>query len=38
MIAILQPAMALNSEDMPGPNYKIWNTWEIPRSEDSNHI
>ena len=38
MIAIPQPAMALNSEDAPGPHYKMWNTWEIPRSEDQDHI
>ena len=30
--------MALNAADVPGPHYKMWNTWEIPASEDPNHI
>ncbi|HRE55558.1 MAG TPA: hypothetical protein PLP22_12310 [Candidatus Competibacter sp.] len=38
MITISQPAMALNSEDAPGPHYKMWNTWEIPKSENPDHI
>ena len=38
MISIAQPAMALNSEDAPGPHYKMWNSWEVPRSESPSHI
>jgi hypothetical protein len=33
MIKIDQPAMALNAENVPGPDYKMWNTWRVLKSE-----
>ncbi len=30
MIKLEQPAMALNAEGVPGPYYKMWNTWIVP--------
>src|SRR5262249_13043103 len=31
--------MALNAKDVPGPNYKMWNTRnDIPSTEDPGHI
>ena len=39
MITLSQPSMALNAKDVPGPNYKMWNTWnDIPSTEDPGHI
>jgi hypothetical protein len=29
MIAIAQPAMALNAVGVPGPDYHMWNTWQV---------
>lgn len=28
-IEIDQPSMALNSDDVPGTHYRMWNTWEV---------
>jgi hypothetical protein len=30
--------MALNSEDAPGPHYKMWNTYEVPADHSPSHI
>jgi hypothetical protein len=38
MITLGQPSMALNAKDVPGPHYKMWNTWEIPAGESPSHI
>ncbi len=37
-IDIPQPSMALNSFDAPGKHYRMWNTWEVPVSENVDHI
>lgn len=34
MISIAQPAMALNAENVPGPDYKMWNTRKVEKKED----
>jgi hypothetical protein len=38
MINIPQPAMALNAHNVPGPDYKMWNTWRVPANESVDHI
>lgn len=38
MIKLAQPSMALNSEDAPGPHYKMWNSWEVPTSDNPIHV
>jgi hypothetical protein len=38
MITIPQPAMVLNAFDVPGPHYKMWNSWEVAASEAVDHI
>ncbi len=35
MIKIPQPAMALNADDVPGPDYKMWNTRKVTRKDDA---
>jgi hypothetical protein len=37
MFKINQPAMALNSDDVPGATYKMWNTWQVPASSTPDH-
>jgi hypothetical protein len=37
-ITVAQPAMALNSSDVPGATYRMWNTWEVKPDEDIDHI
>jgi hypothetical protein len=37
-ILIEQPAMALNAVDAPGAHYKMYNSWEIPATENLDHI
>ena len=34
MITIPQPAMVLNAEDVPGPDYKMWNSRKVKEGED----
>ena len=34
MITIPQPAMVLNADDVPGPDYKMWNTRRVKENED----
>jgi hypothetical protein len=38
VIKMRQPAMALNSEDVPGARYKMYNSWTVPGSERPEHI
>ncbi|MFN8178155.1 MAG: hypothetical protein U0167_09505 [bacterium] len=38
MIRIPQPAMAINANDVPGPNYKMWNTRFVTRKDDPRWI
>ncbi len=38
MITIPQPAMALNAVDVPGPPYKMWNTYHVPSTHTADHI
>jgi hypothetical protein len=38
MISIDQPSMALNAENVPGPDYHMWNTWRVAASEDPAHV
>jgi len=38
MIKIQQPAMALNSHDVPGAKYEMWNTWNVPKEETLDHM
>jgi hypothetical protein len=38
LINIPQPAMGLNAFNVPGPHYKMWNTWEISGTEPVDHI
>lgn len=30
MIKLEQPSMVLNAEGVPGPYYKMWNSWTVP--------
>jgi hypothetical protein len=32
MITLAQPSMALNAENVPGPDYKMWNTMRVAQS------
>lgn len=32
MISVPYPHMALNSHDVPGIEYKMWNTWKVAKS------
>jgi hypothetical protein len=32
MITLIQPSMALNAQDVPGPDYVMWNTWKVPQA------
>jgi hypothetical protein len=34
MITIPQPAMVLNAENVPGPDYKMWNTRKVTKDTD----
>lgn len=38
MITLAQPSMALNSEKITGPDYKMWNSWKVADSTESGHI
>lgn len=38
MIKIEQPSMALNSHDVPGAGYRMWNTWNVPANDNPDHI
>jgi hypothetical protein len=38
MIKMRQPHMALNAEDVPGCKYKMWNTWDVAKTETPQHI
>jgi hypothetical protein len=31
MITMLQPSLAINSNDVPPPNYTMWDTWNAPK-------
>lgn len=37
-IKVEQPAMALNSSDVPGAKYEMWNTWEVTPEHDVDHL
>ena len=37
-IKIPQHSMALNSYDVPGAGYRMWNTWEVPANDTAEHI
>jgi hypothetical protein len=37
-ITIPQPSMALNSHDVPGAKYRMWNTWDVPANDNPGHI
>lgn len=37
-IEVAQPSMALNSEDVPGARYRMWNTYNVPATHDPDHI
>jgi hypothetical protein len=37
-IEIPQPSMALNSVDAPGTHYRMYNSWEVPATEQPDHI
>lgn len=32
MIKLAQPSMVLNADGVPGPYYKMWNSWTVPRT------
>jgi hypothetical protein len=38
MIDIPQPAMAWNAVDVPGPDYKMWNTMQVDKSLTPQHV
>jgi hypothetical protein len=38
MIEIPQPSIALNSHDVPGTKYEMWETWQVPASTDADWI
>ncbi|HEX2891366.1 hypothetical protein [Vineibacter terrae] len=38
MITLAQPSMALNAENVPGPDYKMWNTWRVPKGDTPSHV
>jgi len=33
MIYLDPPHMVLNAQNVPGPDYKMWNTWRVPSTE-----
>lgn len=37
-ITLKQPSMALNAQGVPGPDYHMWNTWQVPSSTPPAHI
>lgn len=37
-ISIAQSSMALNSHDVPGARYRMWNTWDVPANDNAEHI
>jgi hypothetical protein len=37
-ITIPQPSMAINAADVPGSHYRMWNTWEVPATDNPDHI
>jgi hypothetical protein len=37
-ISIPQPSMVLNSHDVPGASYRMWNTWNVPANDNPQHI
>ena len=37
-IEITQPSMALNSDDVPGTHYRMWNTWEVASDKTADDI
>jgi hypothetical protein len=38
MIEIPQPSIALNSHDVPGTKYDMWETWQVPASASADWI
>lgn len=38
MIGVPYPHMALNSHNSAGPDYKMWNTWKVPKSTSVSHM
>lgn len=38
MIEIPQPSIALNSHDVPGTKYEMWETWNVPASASADWI
>ena len=38
MMEIPQPAMVLNSHDVPGAEYKMTNTWKVPENTTPQHM
>lgn len=38
MITIPQPSMALNAQGVPGPYYRMWNSWTVPPSTAASHV
>lgn len=38
MISVPYPHMALNSHNAPGAEYKMWNTWKVPKSTSVSQI
>ena len=38
MIEIPQPSIALNSHDVPGTKYDMWETWNVPASASADWI
>jgi hypothetical protein len=38
MFKLPSPAMALNSHDVPGARYRMYNTYEVPEGDDAAHL
>lgn len=38
MIGVPYPHMVLNSHNVPGVEYKMWNTWKVPKSTSVDHM
>jgi len=38
MIGVPYPHMVLNSHNVPGIEYKMWNTWKVPKSTSVDHM
>jgi hypothetical protein len=38
LIDIPQPAMAWNAKNVPGPDYKMWNTWQVDETQTPQHM